>query len=410
MPQYQYQGFSAAGKSIKGSVTGESLAAAKNLLRKDGVYVSEIKEALLRESLNENAKGSSHFFSFLRRIPTEEVANMTRQLATLVSAHIPLVEGLDALTDQIENAQLKATVARIRSDVNEGSTLHQALSKYPEVFSELYISMVESGEASGALDIVLLRLADFLEYQSRLKKKVTGALIYPALMIAFGLVAVLVIFTVVIPELEVVFRDAQASLPTITVIVLWLSRFLLAYWWALLIGAALLAVLARKLLNTDKGRRKWDEVRLELPIFGEIIRMVAVSRFTNTLSTLLKSGIPLLPSLRVVKNVVGSITIREAIERASTNLTEGQGISGPLKRSGQFPPLVTHMISVGERTGDIEEMLERVAQHYEYQVESRIQSLTARIEPIMIIVLAAIVLVIVLSVILPMIELNNAVL
>lgn len=410
MPQYSYQGFNASGKSIKGYITSESLAAAKNLLRRDGIYVSELSESLVAASQSKEKGAGADWRSIFRRVPTDEVANMTRQLATLVAAHIPLVEALDALTDQVEHPQLKATVARVRSDVNEGSTLHQALAKFPDLFSELFISMVESGEASGALDIVLLRLADFLEYQSRLKKKVTGALIYPALMIAFGLVAVLVIFTVVIPELEVVFRDAQAALPTLTVIVLWLSRFTLQWWWALLLGAVALSFMARKWARTETGRRKWDEVRLKLPIFGEIIRMIAVSRFTKTLSTLLKSGIPLLTSLRVVKNVVGSITIREAIERASTNLTEGQGISAPLKRSGQFPPLVTHMISVGERTGEIEEMLERVANHYEYQVETRIQSLTARIEPIMIIVLAVIVLVIVLSVILPMIELNNAVL
>ncbi|TVQ80406.1 MAG: type II secretion system protein GspF [Bradymonadales bacterium] len=408
MPQYEYQGFNANGKSVRGSIALDSVAAAKAQLRRDGVFVSHIQESLVVKS---SESGNSTFsLSFLQRIPQEDISNMTRQLATLVAAHIPLVEALDALTEQIENKKLQATIARVRSDVNEGSSLHQALSKFPHVFSELFISMVESGETSGALEIVLLRLADFLEYQNRLKKKVVGAMIYPILMIAFGLVAVLVIFTFVIPELESVFRDAQASLPTITIIVLWLSRFSLSYWWAMLLVLVFIFFGVRAYLSSARGRRKWDAVRLKLPVFGELTRMIAVSRFTKTLSTLLKSGVPLLLSLKVVKNVVGNISIREAIERASTNLTEGQGISGPLRRSGQFPPMVTHMVAVGERTGEIEEMLERVAEHYEFQVESRIQSLTARIEPLMIIVLAVIVLVIVLAVILPMIELNNAVL
>jgi len=407
MPQYQYQGFNASGKNIKGTLALDSLAAAKTQLRRDGIYVSQIQEVLLDSPKDEGLRSWTQVF---RRVPTDDVSTMTRQLATLIAAHIPIVEALDALTDQVDNPNLKAAVARVRSDVNEGANLHAALAKYPDIFPDLYISMVESGEASGALDIVLVRLADFLEYQARLKKKVMGAMIYPLLMIGFGVVAVLMIFTVVIPELEVVFQDAQASLPTVTVIVLWMSRFTIAYWWAMLIVVVATALAAQKTVKTNWGRRKWDEIKLKLPVFGELIRMIAVSRFTKTLSTLLKSGIPLLPSLRVVKNVVGSITIREAIDRASTNLTEGQGISGPLKRSGQFPPLVTHMISVGEKTGEIEEMLERVAEHYEYQVETRIQSLTSRLEPFMIIALACIVLVIVLSVILPMIELNNAVL
>ncbi len=407
MPQYQYQGFDAKGKNIKGQVQADNPAAAKALLRRDGKFPSTLREVSLNAGGGKLEERSNMLTRFFQRIPVEDISNMTRQLATLVAAHIPLVEALDALTDQVENPLLKSSISRVRADVNEGSTLNKALSKYPDIFSDLFVSMVASGEASGALDVVLLRLADFLEYQARLRKKVMGAMLYPAGMIAFGFVAVLVIFTVVIPELEQVFNENKQQLPLMTRIVLALSKFTVAYWWAILLAIVAVFVGIARFMSTEIGKRKWDDMKLKLPIFGDVFRMIAVSRFTKTLSTLLRSGIPLLNCLNVVKNVVNNITIREAIERATVNLTEGQGISGPLKRSGQFPPLVTHMVSVGERTGELESMLERVADHYEYQVNNKVENFTALIEPIMIISLAMIVLVIVLSVVLPMIELNN---
>lgn len=405
MPQYQYQGFDSSGKAKRGNITAESLASAKANLKKDGIYASDIKEAEVQsESKDTASKVVSGFFN---KVSTDDMANMTRQLATLVASHIPLVEALDALIDQVENEKLKAAISRVKADVNEGSPLHKALKRFPSIFSDLFVSMVESGEASGALDVVLLRLADFLEYQARLKKKVSGAMIYPIIMLMVGLGAIAFIFTVVIPQFEVIFEDNNQTLPLITQVILWFSRNTIEYWWLVLGVMIATTVGIRKFLKSDFGKRWWDEKKLKLPIFGSLVRMIAVSRFTKTLSTLLESGIALLTCLQVVKNVVGNITIREAIERATTNLTEGQGIAGPLKRSGQFPPMVTHMISVGERTGELEAMLERIAEHYDYQVDNRIQSFTALIEPLMIILLAAIVLIIVLSVVLPMIEMTN---
>jgi general secretion pathway protein F len=268
--------------------------------------------------------------------------------------------------------------------------------------------MVASGEQSGALDVVLQRLADFLEYQDRLKKKVWSALTYPIFMIAFGGIAILVIFTRVIPEIESLFTENKQTLPLITQIVLAISRFVISYWWIVLLVAGLIFESIRRFLASETGKTWWDEKRLKLPIFGDLVRMIAVSRFTKTLATLLKSGIPLLTSLRIVKNVVGNRTILKAIEQATTDLTEGANISDPLKRSGQFPPLVTHMISVGEKTGELEQMLDKVSEHYEYQVNSKIQNFTSLIEPVMIVLLAVVVLIIVLSVILPMLEINNA--
>lgn len=406
MPQYQYQAYNSQGRSVKGVVTTDSAAAAKSQLRNQGLFPSELREVEVQSKAGGDS-GKKIFRSFFNRISTDDLAGMTRQLATLVASHIPLVEALDALTEQVENDRLKAACSRVKADVNEGAPLHRALSRYPDVFSGLYISMVESGEASGALDVVLLRLADFLEYQSRLQKKVTSAMIYPAIMLLVGLGAVLFIFTVVIPQFETIFEDNRQTLPTITQVILFLSRNTIEYWWVLFIAIATFVYTARRFLKTDSGKRWWDQKKLKLPVVGDLVRMVAISRFTKTLSTLLRSGITLLACLKVVKNVVGNITIKEAIEEATTNLTEGQGISGPLKRSGQFPPMVTHMISVGERTGELEDMLQRVAEHYDYQVDTRIQGFTSLIEPLMILLLAGVVLIIVLSVVLPMIEMTN---
>lgn len=406
MPQYEYQGINSTGKSVKGSVITDSLNAAKQQLRRDGIYPSSIRE--MSDIGTGDSKGSLGFSNYFKRVTTEDLALMTRQLATLIGAHVPLVEALGALTDQIENPKLKAAVAQVKSDVNEGAPFHRALSRYEDIFADIYVNMVSAGEASGTLEIVLQRLSDFLEYQDRLKKKVATALAYPILMIIVGFTAMLIIFTKVIPQIASVFSENKQTLPVLTQIMLGISNFLVSWWWAvvLLIGITFESI--RRYLKTSGGSRWWDQTKLKVPVFGDLVRMIAVSRFTKTLGTMLRSGIPLLTSLGVVKNVVDNYTIQRAIDQATTDLTEGANISDPLKRSGQFPPLVTHMISVGEKTGELEQMLEKVSEHYEYQVNSKVQTLTSLLEPIMIFLLAGMVLVIVLSVILPMLEINNA--
>lgn len=406
MPQYEYQGITSSGKAIKGSVITDSLNAAKSQLRRDGVYPSSIREmSALNAAKDSNSLGLSHYF---KSISTEDLALMTRQLATLVSAHVPLIEALNALIDQIENPKLKAAIAQVKTDVNEGATLQKALSRFPEIFDNLFSNMVGAGEASGTLDIVLQRLADFQEYRDRLKKKITGAMAYPVVMLGAGGIAILIIFIKVIPQIASIFEENKATLPVLTQIMLAISEFLVSYWWAAIILLGILVEGIRRFIKSEGGSKWWDEKQLKLPLFGDLIRMVAVSRFTKTLATMLRSGIPLLTSLGVVKNVVGNQTIQSAVNQATTDLTEGANISDPLSRSGQFPPLVTHMIAVGERTGELEAMLDKVAEHYEYQVNTRVESFTRLLEPIMILIMAGIVLMVVLSVILPMLEINNA--
>lgn len=405
MPQYQYYGLNETGKSIKGQIIADNLGSAKNQLRSQGIYPSQILESIQQE------KGASEitipFFTAIKKIKTEDLSIMTRQLATLVSAHVPLAEALQALTEQVDHPRLRATIAKVKTDVNEGMALHQAFARFPDLFSDLYVNMVKSGETSGALDIVLQRLADFLEYQDRLKKKIASALLYPLIMMSVSIILLLFIFTTVIPQLESIFEENKATLPLITRMVLGISRFTLSYWWLVLALFIVGSIGFKKFLKTPTGKQKRDEMELKLPLFGNLIRMIAISRFTKTLGTLLRNGIPLLTSLKVVKNVVGNNIILQAIDQAITELTEGQSIAKPLEKSGQFPPLVTHMIRVGERTGELENMLDRVATHYEYQVDTRIQTFTSLIEPIMILFLAMVVGTIVVSVILPMLNLNE---
>lgn len=405
MPQYEYQGINASGKSLKGIVNSDNLQAAKAQLRRDGIFPSQILETS-SQMLEADAKGFN-FKHYIKRISAEDLSIATRQLATLVSAHVPLVEALAGLVEQVENEKLRAAFSKVKADVNEGFAFHKALARFPDIFSNLYCNMVASGESSGALDIVLVRLADFLEYQDRLKRKVGAALIYPGVMLFVGFAVVMFIFTMVIPQIATIFEDARQSLPLITEIILQISSFLVAYWWLVILGLFLIAESIRRFLATDFGTTWWDAKQLKLPVFGEMIRMIAVSRFTKTLSTLLKSGVPLLGSLNIVKAVVGNRTIAGAIEQASTDLTEGQNISSPLKKSGQFPPLMTHMINVGEKTGELEEMLDKVAEHYEERVNAQVQNMTSLLEPILIVGLAGVVLVIVLSIVLPLLQLNN---
>ncbi len=302
MPQYEYQGISAAGKSIKGNVITDSLNGAKAQLRRDGIFPSSIREVT---SLAATTKSDESFggLGFKNKVSTEERAMMMRQLATLVGSHIPLLDALSALTDQVESLRLKGVIAQVKSDVNEGAPLNKACSRFPDVFRPIDVNMIAAGEASGTLEIVLGRLADFMEFQDRLEKKIKGALYYPIIMLTLGFGAMIVIFTVLIPQMEQMFNEAKRALPLLTQINLMISRFIIGYWWALLIAIVAGFFGLRAFLKSDYGSKWWDDKSLKLPILGDLSRMISVSRFTKTLATMLKSGIPLLTSLGVVKNV-----------------------------------------------------------------------------------------------------------
>ena len=314
---------------------------------------------------------------------------------------------MTALVDQVESPRLKKILGLIKQKVNEGASLADALAEHEKVFSNLYVNMIRAGESSGALDVVLVRLADFTESQAQLRNKIIGAMLYPAIMVVVGIAIVSILFVVVIPKVTKIFEDMNVTLPWTTRILIAVSSFARDYWYTMVIALPALAYGLRRWLKTPRGRRSWDRAQLRMPVFGELIRMLAISRFAKTLATLLASGVQLLTAMEIVKNIVANTLLAEVIEKARDAIREGESIAAPLKRSGQFPPLVFHMIAIGEKSGQLEEMLQNVAKSYESQVEIRVAALTSLLEPVMIVAMGGGVAFIVFSILMPIMQLNT---
>jgi general secretion pathway protein F len=401
-PIYDYKGFSPEGKNLKGLVEAESQKAARAKLKKQGVVVTSIVE---KTAAKPNTSGGLPFIG--NRVSGREITLMTRQLASLVKANIPLVEALNALVEQTENERLKVVLAQVRQDVNEGSSLAKATGQHPKVFDNIFVNMIEAGESSGTLGLVLLRLADLKDAQMRLRSKVISGMTYPGLMLGVALSLMLGIFTFVIPKMAKIFESLNKPMPPLTVFLIKVSDLIVSYWYAWLALIFLGVSMFRRYINTPKGRAKWDAFKLKVPVFGPLIRMVAVTRFSNTMATLLKSGVPILTAMNIARNLVGNIPIAKAISDARENITEGQSIAEPLRKSGQFPPMMIHMISIGEKTGELPDMLRNVAETYEEQVNSRIDAMTSLLEPMMIIGMGGMVGFVVLSVFMPLMDMTN---
>jgi general secretion pathway protein F len=402
MAIFAYKGLDQAGRDIKSTVNAESVTQAKSKLRSMGIMLIEIKE---QKSDSINRKPGS--ISFGTGVSIEELSLMTRQLATLVKAKIQIVEALSALMDQTDNPKLRVVLSEVRGKVNEGSSLAKSLSDYPKVFNNVYVNMVEAGEASGNLEIVLLRLADFTEAQSKLKSKIKGAMTYPIIMASVGFIMMMIIFIFVIPKITKIFTTMKRELPFQTKLCIWISEFLQGYWWAVIIGIFAGWWAFKKYISKGKGQERWHRLVLKLPIAGNIVTMINVSRFCSTLATLLNSGVNILVSMNIVKNLIDNVHMQRAISESRTNVQEGASLTAPLVKSGLFPPMVTHMIKLGERSGELEEMLQIVAENYEDQVETKLSGLTSTLEPIMMIGMGLAVAFIVASVVVPMMELNT---
>lgn len=411
MAVFEYKGFDQGGAAVNGVREADSPKSLRNLLRKEGIFPTDI----FAES--EDAKGGKKKSALSRdvdlsrilpqRISVQEVAVATRQMATLIGAGIPLVEALNALVDQVENRALKRIYSAVKQKVNEGSSLADALKEHPKAFSGLYVNMIRAGESSGAMDVVLFRLADFTEGQSRLRSKILGTLMYPIIMV-FVMIGIMgILFTVVIPRITLIFKNANAQLPLPTRVLIGSSEVVRDYWWMLAIGVVVLFFLLRRYVRSKNGRIKADRLSLLVPVFGPIVRMLAVARFSRTLGTLLDSGVPLLTALEIVKNVVTNSVLTNAIEDVREAVREGASIADPLRRSKQFPPIVVHMVAIGERSGALEEMLFKVAESYEQQVELRVGMLTTLLEPIMILAMGAGVAFVVFSILMPILQLNQ---
>lgn len=405
MPVFAYKGVNARDKKVSGIIDADTAKAARLKLRTQKIYPLEITETVERK------KASGRLAKTLRLgggVPPRELAAMTRQLSTLVGAGLPLVNCLSALTDQTDNERLRTVLAETREAVNEGASLADAMMSYPQVFSDLYVNMIRAGEQSGALEIVLERLADFTENQADLRNKVLYAMLYPAIILIIMALVVVVMFTFVIPKITILFEQTKRSLPPLTQAMISLSDFARG-WGGLLALVAFVGLIVglRYYYRTEDGRETFDRLTLRIPVLGKIARNIAVSRFCKTLSTLLMSGIPLLKAMDIVEKVVANKILEMAINTAKGNITEGASIADPLRISGVFPPFVIQMIASGEKSGELEFMLQKAADAFDREVDNAINGLTALIEPIMIIVLAGLVVLIILSFLLPILDLTS---
>jgi general secretion pathway protein F len=408
MPVYEYMALDAGGRRKKGIIDAGSIAAARQKLRDRAVFPVVIAEAADRPP--ESAVAGVGAIRLFRKVGLREIASMTRQLATLLGAGMPLVPALSVLVAQIRHPALRTILARIRDEINEGSSLTQSMANFPEVFPPFYINMVRAGEASGSVNIVLERLADFNESQQTLRMKIRTALAYPVFMFFVGGGVLFFLITFVVPNITHIFGEMRQTLPWITVFLIVVSDFFKTFWW--IIGLALMAGLflfRYGILKTDRGRHLWDRFRLGAPFFGEINRQLAVARFSRTLGTLLQSGVPLLTALEIAKNVIDNTVIAAEIQQATREVEEGQNLSVPLARNSFFPPIAVEMISVGEQSGNLEAMLFRIAQSYEKEGEVSILLLTSLLEPAMILLLGTVVGFVVVSVLLPIFEMNQLV-
>ena len=406
MPVYSYVGLSPEGKNVTGIIDADSPRAARLKLRKTGVFPTDVTETSVEAGSPRASRSISRLFE---RITPQELAVMTRQLSTLVSAGLPLVECLSALIDQVDTERMKSMLTQTRERVNEGSSLADALREHPKLFSDLYVNMVRAGEASGALDVVLLRLADYTESTAELRSKLRSALTYPAIMFVFGGLLLFFLLSYVVPKITRLFLESKQVLPLPTRVLMAISG-MLSTWWPLLLVLAIGATIGlRFYVRTPAGRERYDHWVLAAPIFGKLAKKIAVARFSRTLSTLLRSGIGLLPSLDIVKNIVDNKALYDATEAARDAIREGQSIAPPLRKSGIFPPLMIHMIAVGERSGQLEEMLYKTAETYEAEVDTTIATLTTLLQPVMTIFMGGVVLFIVLAILLPIFQMSQLV-
>ena len=423
MSLYAWKGLDGGGKSVAGTRDADGPKALRQSLRRDGVFITELSEVLGGGAKRGSASASSSSGSgapsrsrlrrevnlqqMLERVRPQEIAVFTRQLGTLITAGIPLAEALGALAEQSDNKKLERALAGIRQKVNEGSSLAETLSAHPALFTDLYVNMVRSGEAAGNLDAVLMRLAEFLDTQLALRSKVSGALTYPIIMMVLGSLVMGVLLVVVVPQITSVFDDMGKTLPWNTRLLITVSEVAGGYWW-LLIPAGIGGTLGfRRWARTARGRGLLDRAKLRLWLIGPLVRFVASARFARTLATMLSAGVPVLTALEITKKVLNNTVLEKVVEEARDAIREGESIAATLKKSGQFPSMMVHMIAVGERSGQLETMLENVAAAYEREVDGKVARLTTILSPAIIVTMAVVVVFIVFSILTPILDMQN---
>ncbi|MFA6079064.1 MAG: type II secretion system F family protein [Candidatus Omnitrophota bacterium] len=401
MANFKYAAKDATGKTVSGTVEAKDRAAAIDIIRKKDLILVSINEASAKWNLS---------FSFGKpKIKMDDIVVFSRQLSTMVDAGIPLVGALDILGDQIENKAFGEIIMKVRSDVETGSSLSEAMSKHKTVFSTLFVNMVKAGESSGMLDDILDRLAAYMEKTAALQKKVTSALVYPAVVSGMAVGITLLLLLKVIPIFKNIFSGFGAALPTPTLVLLAISDGLQKYFLLVVIVAGAISFAVSKFLKTDKGRLLVDSWMLKMPVFGILFTKVAISKFTRTLSTLIKSGVPILTSLEIVSKTAGNKAVEAAVDNVSKNVREGENIAEPLAKAKIFPSMVVRMVSVGEQSGELEKMLSKIADFYDEQVDTAVSGLTSLIEPLIIAFLGLVIGTIVICMFLPIFKITSMV-
>ncbi len=407
MPVYEYSALDAKGKKVSGIMDADSTTAARGKLRQSGMFPVSIAES---QSTSSEKKTSGFSFSgSFTKVKPSDITMMTRQLATLINAGFPLVSALDTLIPQFKSAAFKKVISQVKDSIVEGMSFAEALSKFPSVFTPVYINMVNAGETAGTLEIVLERLADISEKQQELNSKVKAALAYPVLMALVGAAVLLGLMTYIVPGIVSIFTDMEQILPLPTRILITVSDFLKSWWWLLVLLLGSGVVGGRMFFKTEQGRIIADTIKLFSPGFGAMTQKLAAARFTRTLGSLLENGVSMMPALGVVKNIVGNVLIADAIEEATVDVGKGQALSASLSEVKGFPTLAVQMIQVGEQSGELENMLTRIADVYEKEVETTVLGLTSLLEPLMILIMGVVVLFIVLSICLPIFDMNQLV-
>ena len=404
MPVYEFTALTNTGKKLKGVIDADSLTAARQKIRGQGNYPVEINETSAKIVATKRPLLS---IQLGQRVKQQEIHIATRQLATLLGAGIPLVPALNGLIEQTENRSLKSVLAQIKDAVNEGNSLTAALTEHPKLFSKVYVNMVSAGEASGSLDVVLDRLAEFGETQHALRSRVKAAMLYPLFMAVVGIIVLFLLITFIVPSITSVFEGSKHALPLPTVILIGISSFLKRFWWLVL--AAVLGVIATISwhIGTPAGRRQWDQLKLSLPGFSDLSIKTTAARFARTLSSLLQSGVSLITSLQIVKNIVDNVILADIINEACDELEKGKSLSQFFRGNKYFPPMLVQMMAVGEQSGTLDTMLAKAADSYEKEVEAKILALTSMIEPVMILSMGLVVSFIVVSILLPIFEMNQ---
>ncbi len=410
MPVYDYKGISRNGKHVRGLKEADSAKVLRQLLKRDGIVLtrSEVSKGGTRASGEGKGLGKEvHLGDIFSRVKKAEVAAFTRQLSTLLRAGIPLASSLGALFEQDESVKFKPIIGEVRTAVNEGASLADSLAKHPQVFEALFVSMVRAGEIAGNLDEVLTRLADFLEASQKLKSKVQSAMVYPIIMIVVGTGIMGVLMVAVVPKITNMFAQQGKALAWNTELLIWSSDAIAAYWWLMLFGVIGAIVGVRAWGRSETGRPIWHGFLLKAPLIGALVRQVAVARFTRTLGTMLRAGVPMIRSLDTAKEILGNVVLMQAIDETKAAVMEGESLAATLKKTGHFPPMVIHMIGVGEQAGQLEEMLMRVADTFDSEVDQKLSRVTTMLEPLMLVVMGGAVAFVVFSILMPIMDMGS---